>query len=411
MSSIRVFEGFCQKNLFAKNIPFLPNGLSVRKFSAQPPHSAQKMDLSRLEVLLRGERQKQPELKSLQFGKVFSDHMFQIQWNSKDGWFKPRILPYSQISIYPSAAALHYGLECFEGMKAYKDASGEVRLFRPDKNIERFQTSSTRLTLPTFDNNELLEAIKRLVDIDRDWVPAQRGYSLYIRPFAICTQPELGVSPVHESSLIILCSPVGPYYPEGFKPVSLYADSLNVRAAPGGVGSFKVGANYGPTVFLQKQAAGLGFSQVLWLYNDLITEVGTMNFFMFWVNEKGEKELMTPPLTEGTILPRVTRLSILELARQWNQFKVSERNLKIQDLIKAIHEKRVIECFGAGTAAIVCPIKGIHFEGKDYSIPLDPQNSSATVGPLTQKFADTIMAIQYGEMEHTWSVKVDRFQY
>jgi len=387
----------------------LRNSLNVRKFSAHQQQN-QSIDLSRLEVILREDRQVLPPLKSLQFGKVFSDHMFQVQWNTKDGWFKPRILPYSPISIYPSAAVLHYGLECFEGMKAYKDASGNVRLFRPDKNLERFSNSSHRLTLPAFNNEEVLEAIKRLVDIDRDWVPAERGYSLYIRPMSICTQAELGVSPVHEATLMILCSPVGPYYPEGFKPVSLYADSLNVRAAPGGVGSFKVGANYGPTVYLQKQAARLGFSQVLWLYHDYITEVGTMNFFLYWINEKGEKELLTPPLTEGTILPGVTRLSILDLAHSWNEFKVSERNLTIQQFLKAIDEKRVIECFGAGTAAIVCPIKGIHFEGKDYAIPLDPSNSQATVGPLTQRFADTIMSIQYGEMEHKWSIPVQRFQ-
>jgi len=380
---------------------------TFRSFSTAPPAAPAKLaelDMSKLRITTTLNPKPKPDHKKLAFGKAFTDHMFQAFWNEKTGWYDPQIVPYGPIQIYPSAAALHYGLECFEGMKAYRDNKGNLRLFRPDRNMERLNKSSTRLTLPAFNGDELLKGLKTLLRLDRDWIPNEKGYSVYIRPFAIATQPELGVAPVRESMLGIVCCPVGPYYPEGFKPVSLFADSVHIRAAPGGVGGYKVGGNYGPTVLPAIQASKKGFTQVLWLYNDYITEVGTMNVFIYWINEKGEKELMTPPLIEGTILPGVTRLSILELARESSEFKVSERSITMTTFAEACREGRILECFGAGTAAIVSPIKLIHYKDQDYHIPLNKEDPSATIGPLAKRFSDRLMSIQYGDIDHPWSV-------
>lgn len=205
--------------------------------------------------------------------------------------------------------------------------------------------------------------------------------------------------------MFVICSPVGPYYKTGFSAVSLYATKDYVRAWPGGTGDSKVGGNYAPGIRPQLQAAQDGYQQMLWLFgeNDNVTEVGTMNFFAYLINEKGEKELVTPDL-DGTILPGVTRDSILTLAREWNEFTVSERSISMKEIISAKNDGRLLELFGAGTAAIVSPIKRIHYKGSNYEIPLDPSNPSSQTGPLTKRLADTIMGIQYGEIPHKWSI-------
>lgn len=272
--------------------------------------------------------------------------------------------------------------------------------------MKRMNVSCERLFLPTFDGDEFTECIKELIKVDRDWIPQGEGYSLYIRPTAISTHPFLGVSKAESAKLFAILSPVGPYYPEGFAPVKLFADNVNRRAWPGGIGYAKAGGNYAPTIGPQTDAAKKGYSQVLWLFgeNDDITEVGTMNMFTFWVNENGEKELVTAPL-DGTILPGVTRDSILSLARSWGEFKVSERTYTMPELAKALDEGRVIECFGAGTAAVVSPIELIGYKGTDYKVPLDPSRPGHPAGALTQRIWDSIVSIQYGELEHEWSVK------
>ena len=217
------------------------------------------------------------------------------------------------------------------------------------------------------------------------------------------------MGPSNKALLFVICSPVGPYYKTGFSAVSLYADKNYVRAWPGGTGDSKVGGNYAPGIRPQIEVAKDGYQQILWLFGktDQITEVGTMNFFAFLTNEKGEKELVTPPL-DGTILPGVTRDSILQLAREWGEFKVSERPINMAEIVKAVQESRCHELFGAGTAAIVSPIKKIFYEGKDVHIPLDPKDPKSQAGPLTKRIADTIMGIQYGEIPHKWSVLVDK---
>jgi branched-chain amino acid aminotransferase len=300
-------------------------------------------------------------------------------------------------------------LQAFEGMKAYLDAEGRARLFRPEMNMKRMADSMQRLTMPALDQKGFLDCIKEFVKVEKSWIPKGEGFSLYLRPTVIATWPYLGVNEAKSIKLFCMSCPVGPYYPEGFKPVKLLADSLNVRAWPGGVGDSKVGGNYAPTIRVQAQAAKKGYSQILWLFGPTgdVTEVGTMNFFTFWKNKSGEKELITPPL-DGTILPGVTRQSIVDLARQWGEFKVTEGKYTIHDIAEAVKEGRVIEAFGAGTAAVVSPIKLIHHNGVDYNIPLDPKDASAGAGPLTKRVWNTLLDIQYGKVkDHPWSVVVN----
>jgi len=289
-------------------------------------------------------------------------------------------------------------------MKAYVDDSDQIRMFRPDMNMKRINSSAHRLLLPQVDGPEFLKCIEELLRVDKSWIPRGFGYSLYIRPTLIATWPYLGVQPALSAQLYVICSPVGPYYPTGFKPVSLYADEHHVRAWQGGTGAFKVGGNYAGGILPQLKAAEKGYSQVLWLLNDQITEVGTMNMFVFWKNKKGEKELITAPL-DGTILHGVTRLSILELSRGWGEFKVTESHYTMVQLLEALKEGRLIEAFGAGTAAVVSPIKCINYKGKDYDIPLG-SNSNNKAGELAQRLLDTITGIQYGEISSEWSVIV-----
>lgn len=341
----------------------------------------------------------------LKFGGSFTDHMLEINWNNNDGWGKPVISKYHSFQIDPASTALHYALQCFEGMKAYVDDKGAIRLFRPMENMARLRKSCERLYFPTFNEANVLECIKQLVILDKDWIPKGEGYSLYLRPTAISDYPAIGVAPAQNVKLFCILSPVGPYYPTGFNAITLYADDKNVRAWPGGAGNSKIGSNYGPTIRPQMEAAAMGYSQILWLCGDdyKVTEVGTMNQFFFWKTKEGKNELITAPLDDGTILPGITRKSILELARQWGEFEVTERTYTIHEVISAIEEGRMIESFGAGTAAVVSPVKGFHFKGKDYQIPLDPSQPKEQAGPLTRRFSETIMGIQYGRIPHEWS--------
>ncbi|KNC82443.1 branched-chain-amino-acid aminotransferase [Sphaeroforma arctica JP610] len=281
---------------------------------------------------------------------------------------------------------------------------GKVRLFRPDMNMRRLARSTQRIALPDFDQDQFLECIKELVKVDSAWIPEEKGYSLYLRPTAIGTQPSLGVGASKNAKMFVIMSPVGPYYKNGFAPVSLLADDRYNRAWPGGVGNYKIGGNYAPGVVPQIEAGEKGYDQLLWLSDEdhKVTEVGTMNFFVFWTNKAGEKELITAPL-EGTILPGVTRDSIIDLAKQWGEFKVTEGWFTMKDLIEAQQEGRLIEAFGAGTACIVSPVKNIGYQGKDYAVPLAAGKS----GELTLRVNNTISDIQYGDIESEWSVVVE----
>lgn len=347
--------------------------------------------------------------KELKFGASFTDHMLEVDWNNTDGWGEPRIVPFHNLDLHPAASSLHYALQAFEGMKAYMDAEGRARLFRPLKNMERMNNSAAVLCMPTFNSEELLKCIKALVAVEKSWIPREKGYSLYIRPTIISTEPMLGVMPPKNIKIFVIMSPVGPYYPTGFAPVKLLADPKNVRAWPGGTGHVKAGGNYAPSILPMLEASAVGCQQVLWLFGDTleVTEVGTMNQFFAMYNKDGEKEIITAPL-DGTILPGVTRDSILELLKDEGEYKVVERTYTLTEIIDAINEKRMIEAFGCGTAAIVSPVKGIRYLDKDYEIPLDPSDPNGTAGVLTKHLFERIMRIQYGEESFKdWSVIVD----
>ena len=339
-----------------------------------------------------------PELNErLLFGTALTDHILEIDWSESSGWKAPEINPYHPFSMDPASSVFHYGTECFEGMKAFRTAKDQIILFRPEDNMKRMRSSSAAVGLPDFSPDEFLACIKELLKIDQSWIPSQKGYSIYIRPTFIGNHAGLGVAKPKSAKLYTIMTTVGPYFPEGFKPIHLYCDETIARAFPGGSGDKKIGANYAPGIGHTARLQSLGFNQILWLCNSYITEAGTMNFFVYWKNSKGETELVTCPL-DGTILPGVTRDSILAIAREWNEFKISEEKFTIHQLIKAIEERRVIEIFGAGTACIVCPVAKITFMDKEYKIPLNLGSS----GVLTKRLLDEVQKIQYGEITHKY---------
>nr|SVE75091.1 EOG090X051P [Daphnia dolichocephala] len=342
-----------------------------------------------------------PDTAALVFGKYFTDHMLEVSWDSEKGWAKPVISPMHDLQLHPGAKVLHYAIELFEGMKAYRGEDGRLRLFRPDRNMARMLSTAKRSSLPTFDAGEMIKCIKRLIQVDKEWIPYSNTSSLYIRPTFIATDPSLGVASPNQALLYVLLCPVGPYFTSGFKPISLMADPQYVRSWPGGCGAMKMGANYAPTIYIQKQSELLGHQQVLWLYgaDHQLTEVGTMNIFLFMLNKQGERELVTPPL-DGLILPGVTRLSLLELAREWKEFRVVERTITMAEVLEAHEEKRVLEIFGAGTACVVCPVSSISYEGREYVIPRSESS-------LSQRFFKTMSDIHYGRMEHPWAVDIE----
>ncbi|KAF2722636.1 branched-chain amino acid aminotransferase II [Polychaeton citri CBS 116435] len=352
----------------------------------------------------------------LVFGRNFTDHMLSIEWTASDGWLDPQITPYQNLSLDPATCVFHYAFEAFEGMKAYKDKDGNVRLFRPDMNMKRLNKSSARIALPTFDGEAFIELLKKFVSLDERFIPSEKGYSLYIRPNMIGTQRTLGVGPPGSALLYVIASPVGPYYRTGFKAISLEATDYAVRAWPGGVGASKLGANYAPCIVPQMQAATRGFHQNLWLFNDVdpttgqkedfVTEVGTMNLFAVIKDKQtGKPELVTAPL-DGTILEGVVRDSILSLARERlvpEGWTVSERKFHMREVAEAAEEGRLLEVFGSGTAAVVSPVRNISWSGKIVECGLKPDEE---VGPITQRMKDWIEGIQYGEEDHPWSVKI-----
>lgn len=335
--------------------------------------------------------------------------MLSIEWTEAEGWGVPEIKPYQNLTLDPSASVLHYAFECFEGLKAYRDNKDKVRIFRPDRNMARLNSSAERICLPTFNSDDMIRLISEFVKVEKNLIPAQRGFSLYLRPTLIGTQASLNVCSPNKALLYVIASPVGPYYPTGFKAVRLEATDYAVRAWPGGVGNKKLGANYAPCIKPQREAAERGYQQNLWLFGEEgnITEVGTMNaFFVFKDLITGKKELVTAPL-DGTILEGVTRDSILELAREKldsKEWTVSERYFTIKEVSERSDKGELVEAFGAGTAAVVSPIKEIGWNGKSIHVPLQDGKEA---GALTETIAEWIGDIQYGRVDHPWSLVVD----
>ncbi|CAN7998691.1 unnamed protein product, partial [Ixodes hexagonus] len=356
-----------------------------------------------VELVPPSKRRPKPDPSTLVFGKEFSDHMLKVEWSLSKGWTKPRITGLHDLVLHPAAKVFHYAQELFEGLKAFRGHDDKVRLFRPDANVRRLLNSADRLGLPRFDSEEFLKCLIKLVSIDKTWVPKYPMSSLYIRPTFIGVEPTLGVSKSNEALLFILTGPVGPYYSTGLKPVSLLADPKYVRAWPGGTGDSKLGCNYAPTLMVQQEAEKQKLQQVLWLFgeDEQITEVGAMNIMILLKNKAGETELVTPPLS-GIILPGVTRMSILDLTREWNEFKVTERKITMAEVKEALKEGRLIEMFGCGTACVICPIERLVHRGEELYIPTMEQKNS-----LVDRVLKAITDIQYGVVPHSWAIEVD----
>ena len=316
----------------------------------------------------------------------------------------------SRLSSEPSVAARSRRLsssplpQCYEGMKAYVDDDGQTRLFRPEMNMRRMNNSAARLCLPQFDGAELLECIKELLRVDKEWIPTKRGYSMYLRPVIFSTTPWLGLTQCSEAMILVLMSPVGPYFKSGFVPIKLSVDAKYIRAWPGGTGNIKYGGNYGSTVISQKEAASGGASQSLYVYDvdEFVTEAGTMNIFFLWTNEEGVKELVTPTLEDGTILPGVTRQSAIDLAKEWGECKVTEKLLPFREVAAAFERGEVWEIFGTGTAAVIQPIGSIQYRDKTFQVP----EEAFKPGSFQLRLTNELCGIQYGEIPHPWSVVI-----
>jgi len=337
-----------------------------------------------------GQRRPKPQDEdNLVFGKHFSDHMFLMDYDIDKGWHNARIIPYGSLSLDPAAMVLHYGQGIFEGLKAYRCADGTIQLFRPDKNFERFNRSARRMCMPEIDPEVQMQVLETLLKVDADWVPRKRGTSLYIRPTMIAVEPALGVRPAHQYLYYIITCPVGAYYAEGFNPVKIYVTDEYVRAVRGGVGEAKTMANYAASLYAAEVAKKKGFTQVLWLdaiERRYVEEVGTMNIF-FRIGD----ELVTPPLS-GSILPGVTRDSVIHIAKHWG-IKVSERPITIDEVIETAQSGEMKECFGTGTAAVISPVGEIFYRDKTYVV------NNGKVGEWSKRFYDEIVGIQYGEKE------------
>jgi branched-chain amino acid aminotransferase len=353
----------------------------------------------KVEKAAESELKAKPDENALGFGVHFTDHMLVMSYREGEGWQEPVIKKYGDFSLDPAAMALHYGQAIFEGLKAYRGKDDRIFLFRPVDNLRRLNDSATRMCMPNIPVDDVLAAMNKLLDIDRDWVPGADGASLYIRPTMIASEAALGVRPAREYLFYIILSPVGAYYPEGFNPVKIYVTDNYVRAVKGGVGNVKTAGNYAASIMAALEAQEKGYTQVLWLdaiERKYVEEIGTSNIF-FMING----ELVTPALS-GSILPGITRDSVIKLARSWD-IKVTERPISIDDVISALEEGSLQEIFASGTAAVISPVGALNYKGKEYSV-----NSEKT-GPLAQRLFDELQGIQFGDRQDPfgWRISID----
>lgn len=334
----------------------------------------------------------------LAFGQNFTDHMLIMRYNEETKWSPAEIVPYGPITLSPAAAVLHYAQEIFEGMKAYKTSSGKIQLFRPEMNFQRMNNSASRMCMATLDIDYVINALKELLKIESRWIPAKKGTALYIRPTMIASEPFLGVHAAKEYLFYIILSPVGSYFKDGFKPVKIMVEDKYIRAAQGGVGNAKTGGNYAASLMAAHEAAEKGFSQVLWLdakERKYVGEVGAMNI-AFRIND----EIITPKL-DGTILPGITRHSVIEFCQQ-KGIKITERQIDIMEVIEAAKNGTLQEVFGMGTAAVIAPVGSVTYKGKEYIV------NNFEVGKYSQMLFDEITSIQNGEKPDTfgWTMEV-----
>ena len=345
---------------------------------------------------IRVEKTQNPKKKpakgeKLGFGHIFTDHMFIMNYDEGQGWHDARIEPFHNITLSPAAMVFHYGQTMFEGLKAYKGDNGEVYLFRPDMNAKRANNSNKRLCIPSIPEEDFVQAVKAVVDIDRDWIPDEPGTSLYIRPFVISTDDHLGVAPSKSYLFMVILSPSGAYYESGLAPVGIWIEDDYVRAVRGGIGFAKTGGNYAASLAAQVKAHDDGYSQVLWLdgvERKYIEEVGAMNI-VFKIAGK-----VVTPMLNGSILPGITRDSVLTLCRDWG-YEVEERKISVDEFIEAAHNGTLEEVFGTGTAAVVSPVGKLRYKDEVFEI------GGGKIGELTQKLYDELTGIQWGKRPDT----------
>ena len=353
----------------------------------------------RFSVELTKNPKQKPDPDSLRFGTVFTDHMFVMDYDPENGWHDGKIVPYGPLALDPATVVFHYGQEMFEGLKAYKTKEGKVQLFRPDMNAKRTNSTNRRMCIPQIDEQVYIDAIKELVAVDKDWIPQKPDTALYIRPFIIGTDKFLGVAASNTYKFIIILSPVGPYYESGLAPTRIYVENEFVRSAPGGTGYAKIGGNYAAAMIAEQKAHDMGYDQVLWLdakEGKYVEEIGTSNAFF-----KIDGELYTAPL-EGTILPGITRDSMITVMKDWG-YKVNEVRFTIEDVFKAAEEGRLEEVFATGTAAVISPVGELYWNDRHIVI------NNNEIGELSQKLYDELYGIQTGEKADTrgWIVPVE----
>ncbi len=332
---------------------------------------------------------KTPPTDDFGFGNKFSNRMFSQKYTPELGWHDATIGPYAPFSLEPATAVFHYAQEIFEGTKAYRRPDGNINLFRPWENMRRFTNSARRMAMAPVDEEEHLAAIIKLIELEQEWVPTYPGATLYIRPTMIATDAALGVHASHSYLHFVIVGPVGPYFKGGFSPVPVYISDKYRRAVRGGVGDAKTGGNYAASLLVGEEAQAKGYSQVLWLdaiEGRYIEEVGAMNICFVYEGHK----IVTPPLT-GSILPGVTRQSVLELGRDLG-YEVAEEMIDVHDMLSDIQSGKITEVFGCGTAAVIAPVGKFGFEEKEYIIN-DYQS-----GPVSKHLYDELTGIQYGRI-------------
>ena len=336
------------------------------------------------------------------FGKYFTDHMVRIDWTEEKGWHDARLIPYGPLELDPATNVLHYGQAIFEGLKAYKHADGHVYTFRPNQNAQRFQRSAARLAMAELPEDLFIESLEALVSTDVAWVPGKEEQSLYLRPFMISTEVGLGVRPANAYAYLLIASPVGAYFPQGVKPVTVWISTEYVRAAPGGTGEAKCAGNYAASLIAQAQAAKEGCDQVVWIdaiERKWIEEMGGMN--LYFVYGSGENARVVTPELTGTLLPGITRDSLLTVAKDLG-YESDTVRISVDDWKQGVASDEITEVFACGTAAVITPVGEVKSAVGNWTI------GDGNPGPVTMKLRETLLGIQSGTVAdtHNWLHKL-----
>jgi branched-chain amino acid aminotransferase len=347
------------------------------------------------DVTARPENERAAMLADPGFGRYFTDRMFIARYRAGQGWYDARLTAYAPLQLDPSTATLHYAQSIFEGLKAYVQPDGSVATFRPEANAARFVRGAKRLAMPPVPEEAFIAAVDALVDADRDWVPTGPDQTLYLRPYQLASEPFLGVRPANEYLFLIIASPAGAYFPRGVQPVSVYLSEDYIRAAPGGTGDIKCAGNYAASLLAQEQAIAAGCDQVVWLdavEKRYVEEMGGMNLF-FVLGEGDDAELVTPALT-GTLLPGITRDSLITMAREMGH-TVTERLFSVDEWRAGVADGTVTETFACGTAAVITPVGEVKARTGDFVV------GDGTPGPLTTRLRESLLDIQHGRVADT----------